>query len=216
MCSRYRMEDRIWEALEEGFPEIAAEEREDRFRPFLSLRGDIRPSMSAPVLVQKRSEPAASLESCRSMPEMKSCSWGFPDIQGKGLIINARCETVLEKKLFSESVRNRRCLIPASGFYEWSQQKDPYFFTRKGAENRRSGLLLMAGFYRKWDGQDRFVILTTQANESIKEIHPRMPLILTAEEGRKWLAEDGSFVSLLKKRPEELDREPLGQLSLFL
>ena len=161
MCSRYLIGDGTFEALKEGFFEILDEEGEDFFLPFLSLRGDIRPSMAAPVLVR---EPSGRL--C-----MKKYVWGFPGVEGKGLIINARCETVLEKRLFAESVQNRRCLIPAAGFYEWSEKKDPYFFAPKGLEGGKGRLLLMAGFHRKWEGQERFVILTTQANASVHGVH---------------------------------------------
>ena len=206
MCSRYLIGDGTFEALKEGFFEILDEEGEDFFLPFLSLRGDIRPSMAAPVLVR---EPSGRL--C-----MKKYVWGFPGVEGKGLIINARCETVLEKRLFAESVQNRRCLIPAAGFYEWSEKKDPYFFAPKGLEGGKGRLLLMVGFHRKWEGQERFVILTTQANASVHGVHSRMPLILNMEEAREWLREDCGFYGLLTKTPAELIREPLGQLSLFL
>ena len=206
MCSRYLIGDGTLEALKEGFFEILNEEGEDFFLPFLSLRGDIRPSMTAPVLVR---ESAGRLR-------MKKYVWGLPGVEGKGLIINARCETAPEKKLFAESVQNRRCLIPAAGFYEWSEKKDPYFFAPKGPEGGKGRLLLMAGFYRKWEGQERFVILTTQADASVLGVHSRMPLILNMEEAREWLREDCEVPRLLEKTPAELIREPLGQLSLFL
>ena len=139
--------------------------------------------------------------------------WGFPAPEGKGLVINARCETVLEKKLFSESVRTRRCLIPASGFYEWSQRKDPYFFApqsvgpQSGQEKGR--LLLMAGFYRSWEGTERFVILTTRANASVCGVHPRMPLILEPEDARLWLEADrGAGAAESRRAPEDVPERP--------
>lgn len=228
MCSRYLIGDGTFEALKEGFCEILDEEGEDFFLPFLSLRGDIRPSMAAPVLLRETvwrkgaesmadgGRPGSGGAGCdNSRLRMKKCIWGFPGVEGKGLIINARCETALDKRLFAESVQKRRCLIPAAGFYEWSERKDPYFFAPKGQEGGKGRLLLMAGFHRKWEGQERFVILTTQANASVQGVHPRMPLILNMEEAREWLREDCEVPRLLTKTPEELAREPLGQLSLF-
>lgn len=228
MCSRYLIGDGTFEALKEGFCEILDEEGEDFFLPFLNLRGDIRPSMAAPVLLRETvwrkgaesmadgGRPDSGGAGCdNSRLRMKKYIWGFPGVEGKGLIINARCETALVKRLFAESVQKRRCLIPAVGFYEWSERKDPYFFAPKGQDGGKGRLLLMAGFYRKWEGQERFVILTTQANASVQGVHPRMPLILSMEEAREWLREDCEVSRLLAKTPEELAREPLGQLSLF-
>ena len=54
-------------------------------------------------------------------------TWGFPGFDKKGVIFNARSETALEKKTFRDSVKERRCIIPATGFYEWSEKKDKYF-----------------------------------------------------------------------------------------
>ena len=153
MCSRYLIGDGTFEALKEGFFEILDEEGEDSFLPFLSLRGDIRPSMAAPVLLRETSGEREMAERADGRKEqaagapdrlrMKKYIWGFPGVEGKGLIINARCETALDKKLFAESVQKRRCLIPAAGFYEWSERKDPYFFAPKGQEGGKGRLLLM-------------------------------------------------------------------------
>ena len=282
MCSRYLIGDGMFEALKEGFFDLAPEEGEDFFLPFLRLRGDIRPSMQAPVLVREPAwtedlgrpgepqgggrpkhdrrpgEPqGGGLDGLRGglnrdgnpyggghgRPgagelRLKKMVWGFPAQEGKGLVINARCETVLEKKLFSESVRTRRCLIPASGFYEWSQRKDPYFFAPQsvgpqsfgmqsvGSQNsgpqsfgpqsvgpqsgqEKGRLLLMAGFYRSWEGTERFVILTTRANASVCGVHPRMPLILEPEDARLWLEADrGAGAAESRRAPEDVPERP--------
>lgn len=219
MCSRYLIGDGTYEALKEGFFEILDEEGEDFFLPFLSLRGDIRPSMEAPVLIRETEKNQTGMNgngNSEGRLRLRKYVWGFPGVDGKGLIINARCETAADKKLFAESVQKRRCLIPAAGFYEWSGKKDPYFFAPGNPAGEKGSLLLMAGIYRKWEGQERFVILTTRANASVRGVHPRMPLILNREDAREWLREDCETARLLAKVPEELEREPLGQLSLFL
>ena len=59
--------------------------------------------------------------------------WGFPRFDGKGLLINARAENALERKTFRESVRHRRCVIPAKGFYEWNRDKEKFSYERADA-----------------------------------------------------------------------------------
>ena len=58
----------------------------------------------------------------------RQMQWGFPRFQGKGLLINARVEAILDKKTFRDSVLHRRCVIPARHFYEWSKNKEKYTF----------------------------------------------------------------------------------------
>ena len=74
----------------------------------------------------------------------------------------------------------------------------------------------MAGLYRKFDGEDRFVVLTTQANASVAPVHDRMPLILEADELETWLNDDDGAAKLLAKTPGMLARsQEYEQLSLF-
>ena len=104
----------------------------------------------------------------------RQMQWGFPGFQGKGLLINARAEAILDKKTFRESVLHRRCVIPARHFYEWSKNKEKYTFQSP----KQDDTLFMAGCYQIYNGQNRFVILTTQANASVAPVHERMPLLL--------------------------------------
>jgi putative SOS response-associated peptidase YedK len=103
--------------------------------------------------------------------------WGFPGFMDKQLVINARSESAMEKKMFCDAVERRRIVIPAAGFYEWNRQKEKSTFTRKD-----SSVLYMAGIYRRYEDGDRFAILTTAANESMEPVHDRMPLILDKDE----------------------------------
>lgn len=124
-------------------------------------------------------------------------AWGFPKHEGSGLIINARAETLLDKPFFRESALHRRCVIPASGFYEWNRWKEKVTFRRGD-----SPVLYMAGIYREF----HFVIVTTQANESMAPVHDRMPLILDEEEAAAWLCDDASLSRILKKVPPLLEK----------
>lgn len=103
------------------------------------------------------------------------------------LIINARSETVSEKKIFSKAFEHTRCVFPSSGFYEWNQDKKKFFFREKGSE-----ILYLARFYKKFEDGNRSIILTTAANESIEAIHNRMPVILEKDTIDSWLF-DNSF-----------------------
>ena len=93
---------------------------------------------------------------------IRKMRWGFKAPGGKGLVFNARSESVLEKRMFRDSVSHRRAAVPVSWFYEWNQNKEKYTFTREDGQ-----VLFLAGFYSKYEDGDHFVILTTQANQSM-------------------------------------------------
>ncbi|MBY0226537.1 MAG: SOS response-associated peptidase [Hyphomicrobium sp.] len=105
-------------------------------------------------------------------------------------IINARSETASEKPSFRGSLRHRRCLVPATGFYEWTGkpgQKRPHMF-----RPRDGGLFALAGLAEHWVGADgseleTMAILTTSANATMEPIHDRMPVIIAPEHFDVWL-----------------------------
>lgn len=106
-------------------------------------------------------------------------------------LINARAETVAERPAFRAAFKDRRCLVPTTGFYEWKKGgtgKVPYFFRLKD-----ESLFAMAGLCDRWkapSGQviDSFAIITTEANGMMSEVHDRMPLILRREDEGLWLS----------------------------
>ncbi|MGW8184154.1 MAG: SOS response-associated peptidase [Burkholderiales bacterium] len=106
-------------------------------------------------------------------------------------MINARAETVSEKPAFRAAFRRRRCLVPMSGFYEWqrtSGRKVPHFVRLRDAE-----IFAAAGLYEYWPGRDgaaaieSYTILTTSANELMRAVHDRMPVILHERDYEAWL-----------------------------
>ena len=162
--------------------------------------GDILPSRQAAVITGLGHPLAAA-----------RMAWGFPKFDGKGLVINARAESALEKRSFRESVLHRRCVIPARGFYEWNKEKEKFTFERPDRD-----VLFMAGCFYPFDGQDRFVILTTAANPSVSPVHSRMPLILERDELTAWVRDDTAAARLLEKAPVMLTRKTeYEQLRLF-
>ena len=162
--------------------------------------GDILPSRQAAVITGLGHPLAAA-----------RMAWGFLKFDGKGLVINARAESALEKRSFRESVLHRRCVIPARGFYEWNKEKEKFTFERPDRD-----VLFMAGCFCPFDGQDRFVILTTAANPSVSPVHSRMPLILERDELTAWVRDDTAAARLLEKAPVMLTRKSeYEQLRLF-
>jgi putative SOS response-associated peptidase YedK len=103
--------------------------------------------------------------------------------------INARAESIADKPAFKESFRQRRCVIPASGFYEWKKsgsKKQPYFI------HPPSGHFAFAGLWDQWFSHqegpvETFTIITTDANDALRDLHDRMPVILGADAIDAWL-----------------------------
>jgi putative SOS response-associated peptidase YedK len=109
---------------------------------------------------------------------------------------NARAETVATTPWFRDAFKRRRCLIPADGFYEWTGpkgQKQPYHFRLKG-----SPVFAFAGLWDCWWELETTALVTTQANELVKEVHHRMPVILGPDSFDLWLDEKADRTSLLK------------------
>ena len=147
-------------------------------------------------------------------PEWVMLRWGLvpfwsKEPGGKRPLINARAEGIEAKPSFRGPVRHRRCIVPASGFYEWGRQgtgKQPYFV--RPAENE---VFSLAGIWDRWEGKqgeviESVAIITTSANELMQPIHDRMPVILGKENVASWIApqtELDKTLAMLKPFPPE-------------
>ena len=142
---------------------------------------------------------------------LRPMRWGFIPHWYKSptdgpLLINARAETIAEKPAFRAACRERRCLIPASGFYEWTKDADgkrlPWYIHPSEGE-----ILAFAGVWQIWDkGEEPLTtcaIVTTDANEAMSQIHHRMPVILERDDWAKWLGEEGKGAATLMHAPPE-------------
>ena len=110
-----------------------------------------------------------------------------------------------------EAVLRNRIVIPAVSFYEWNKLREKNVFRRPDGK-----ILYMAGFCKGAGEEERFTILTTAANDSMRLVHDRMPLILEESEIEPWLYREDWTESLLRKVPGALSREAeYEQLSLF-
>ena len=122
------------------------------------------------------------------------------------LLINARAETIAEKPAFRAAARERRCLIPVDGFYEWSKDADgnrlPWYVSRADGAP-----MVFAGVWQVWDKGDApmrtCAIVTCAANRSLSAVHTRMPVILDPGDWGKWLGEEGHGAALLMRPAEE-------------
>lgn len=197
MCGRYYIDQ------EEDLAEMRQilEEVNRKFyksdQPAAIKTGEIAPTHAVPVLRPEQAGPDSRII-------VDLMRWGFPQPQGKGVIINARSETAADKPTFRPAMRTGRILVPANAFFEWQHLPN-------GGKGRKIKLTLadepifyMAGLARDFpepDGTEpalrRFVILTTVANPSVAAIHDRMPLILPRQYLRRWLLDDQAAVALL-------------------
>ena len=169
-------------------------------------RGEVSPGAVVPALAAGKSGNIGAYP----------LQWGFHRADGKGLIINTRSETAMERPLFKASMRERRCLIPCSWYFEWEVRdaqpslldaatslqirsdgptggkRRPQLRVKYAIRPRRPGLMYLAGIYR-YEADRRlpvFSILTRAPAPEIAFIHDRMPVIFSEANYRTWL--DGS------------------------
>jgi putative SOS response-associated peptidase YedK len=127
-----------------------------------------------------------------------SCARWSRDAGGGSRFINARSESAARRAAFKDPLRDRRCLIPAAGFYEWGEAgpaRQPY------AIRSQAGLVALAGVWDRWEQRGRaletFTVLTTPADGHVARIHDRMPVILEKAQFSAWLDPD-------RREPEDL------------
>ncbi len=175
MCGRYSL--------------ICIDDLGNRFRvhnPMIGARSkfNVAPASEMPVIVRKEKDELALMR------------WGLvphwtKDLKGAPKPINARAESLLEKPMFSPLLKSGRCLVPASGFYEWKREwkhKVPFYFSLP-----ESPLFAFAGLFDTWTAPDgttlpTYTIITCDANPLLAEVHDRMPVILSRENEECWLS----------------------------
>jgi putative SOS response-associated peptidase YedK len=154
--------------------------------------------------------------------EFRELRWGLipswaTDRSIGSRMINARCETAATKPAFREAMRMRRCLVPADGFYEWQKlgsHQQPMFIHH--ADDRP---FAFAGLWDRWTDENNqpletFTILTTAANEQLRPLYERMPIILRPENFSAWLdpatSDPAAIEPFLADPPGDLVLQPVG------
>lgn len=151
--------------------------------PRLSDRGNISPTSEIPAIITDN--------------HIQFMVWGFQSEWGgkKHNLFNAKGETVDELNSFKKSFQERRCIIPASGFYEWDHTTTPH--TPHYIHLKHDPLFGFAGIYREHHLEDgkkvlECSIITTRPNSFMEKIHNRMPVILKKEDEEDWLNPDNN------------------------
>jgi putative SOS response-associated peptidase YedK len=156
--------------------------------------------------------PVITTKSPRRVYKMK---WGLVPFWAKDprigyKMINARAEDINHKPSFRTPLKSKRCLVPASGFFEWhraGKEKTPYYFKLKDRE-----IFAFAGLYDIWkdvEGKEwwTYTIITTEANGVVAKIHDRMPVILAEKDEQLWVDNtsynEEKILALLKPYPEK-------------
>ena len=188
MCGRY-----FFSGMSNDEKLTAIVQMMERRYPGVCRTGEIGPGDTAPAVIRREG---------RLVPV--PAVFGFPGFSGSRLLLNARSETAAVKKTFADSLRERRIVLPALGFYEWSRDGDKtkYLFR---VQDRP--VFYLCGLWKPVDGAVRFVILTRPANESMLGTHDRMPVIAGAEEVRPWLTDPDAAAELLAVSAPALIRE---------
>jgi putative SOS response-associated peptidase YedK len=192
MCGRYMITS-SFEAMARLFEADLAELGPDAWRP------NVSPTEAVPVVV--------SHDGGRTIVPMR---WGllpswYKTANGGPLIINARAEGIAERPAYRRAVRERRCLIPADGFYEWQGEKGAR--TPHAIRPRGGGLIAFAGIWENWRGPEERIatcaIVTCDANATLRGLHDRMPVVVAPDDFGLWLGEAGPGAArLLVPGPE--------------
>jgi putative SOS response-associated peptidase YedK len=172
-------------------------------QPNFPPRYNVAPTQPVPVIIVEN-----------GVRHFRLMRWGFipawvKDPRGFALLINARAETVLDKPAFKNAFRRRRCLIPADGYYEWSQseaRKRPYFIHARDGQP-----FGFAGLAETWIGPngeelDTVAIVTTAASADLAALHPRVPVTIAQGDFDRWLdcaGEDAGDAMALLAAPAE-------------
>lgn len=211
MCGRFQLESDIKELIKTYNIENQKIEVYDK--------GDFYPSQNAPIIIQ---------DNRRSL---KTAKWGFELKDKKKLVINARAETIMTKPMFKNSIHTTRCIVPANLFYEWKDEGGNKK-VKYGIKSKNDSLLSLGGVYKIYLDENlekrlKFVIITTAADDNIRDIHSRMPLFIKDNQVDYWLNRNTpiKFIEeiinsnkgiqfVIKRYPDD-DNKPYEQLKMF-
>lgn len=179
MCGRY-----YFDIDEKELKEIVEEAQNNINKDFIT--GEIYPTNTAPIITAQGTTLA---------------KWGFPKWDGKGSIINARVETLGERKMFKNLINSNRCIVPASAYFEWKIISETSKLKNKYIIRKPNSILYIAGLYNSFKNSNeqlsifddtsietmQYTIITKKANTSVSYIHDRMPLIFNKKEMHAYL-----------------------------
>ena len=197
MCGRYTLFGNWKSALAEDIASSELQEFEDMIDNY-----NVSPLQSMPVIMSSDHEI-----------HLTTMQWGFipswaKDASISAGMINARAETISEKPSFKRAFKQRRCIIPMNGFYEWASsakgKKQPVY-----CSSNTQDLFYAAGIWEHWESPNQhenlhsFAIITVPANSIMKRYHERMPAFLSKEQMNSWLFDSELAPSLLNTLPDK-------------
>lgn len=190
MCGRFYIpEDDSSEELQRIINHL------NRKKPSPVKTGEVRPTDVAAVIANNKS----------LQPTPFAMKWGY-SLADRQPIINARSETADSKPLFRDGMQQRRCLIPASHYFEWQRLANKKIKNAIRPVNSKE--MYMAGVYRIQNGIPEFVILTREPGESIRHIHDRMPVILPRDALNDWMNIRYSATEVMRSAILNMEFEP--------
>jgi len=200
MCGRSSL-SKTEKELEERFGASFYSDDLERYNPLPNF--NVAPSHILPVILNS------------DTTHFNALRWGFIPFWAKDInisykMINARIDTLLEKRSFKNAVAEKRCIVPSDGFYEWKKTPDgkqPFRIVRKDR-----GLFAYAGLWSRWTSPEghevlSFTIITQAPNDTLAEIHDRMPAMLLPDQEESWLDDNlspGDHLKLIEPYPDEL------------
>ena len=194
MCGRFYIAEE--DKAEELQRIIDLMNRKYNGNPGIKTQGEIRPT-----------DTIMPIANGRSMQQgVFAMRWGYTMPDGKPMF-NARSETAAVKPLFADGMKQRRCLIPATCYFEWEKrggEKINHAIATQG-----SGMIYLAGIYRREGNQAACSILTREAAECVAHIHHRMPVILPAEAIPDWLNPRYDAVEVLRAAQTNMNFTPV-------
>ncbi|MDE0111992.1 MAG: SOS response-associated peptidase [Albidovulum sp.] len=169
---------------------------------------DCAPANNLPTAPRYNVCPTQQVSAVVSRPggrKLVAMRWGFLPVWYKKptdrpLLINARSETIASKPAFKSACRERRCLIPANGFFEWTKDPEgnrlPWYIHPSDGET-----FAFAGIWQNWNREGESLatcaIVTTAANRSLSALHSRMPVVIRRDDAALWLGEKGKGAAAL-------------------
>ena len=202
MCTRFFADIEISPFIEKArHSPIATQMIINLSRP-INMTGEIQPTDIAAVIARSKSGKRAVFP----------MQWGFSVNGLSSPVVNARLESAAEKPTFRDSWQNRRCIIPASWYFEWQHYKTPDGRVKTGKkyaiQPHNADMTYLAGLYRYEEKSGFrypvFVVLTRSPIGRVQEIHDRMPLILPESAIDEWISPDGKVSSIVDKAITDL------------
>ena len=205
MCTRFYIEKEnaeLQDIIEAAERSVLTERFLLKLAKPLTKAGEVRPTDLVPVI-------APNQKGQKTVFPMK---WGFTLPKSTSPVVNARVETAPEKPLFKDHWKRHRCVIPASYYYEWEHFTAPNGKTKTGRkfliQPAGATVTYLCGLYRLEDDLPVFTVLTREPSEELKQIHDRMPLIISGDKISDWIDTNSEPDTILSSSLIDMIFEP--------